>query len=288
MPKTFIVAIIIVILISLASIFGLIFPILKLTGNPVYHLGNYVFLQMKYIPAGTFLMGSPLNESCRVPNETQHEVTITRPFYMGIYEITQKEYNQVIGNNPAIAQNPQCPVEAISWLDSIAFCNTLSKQQGLKECYSFTKVLGYSDKVNCDWSANGFRLPTEAEWEYACRANTTTAYYWGTTMNDSYCWWGKNSRDGTGHPIQPVGTRLPNNWGLYDMSGNLWEMCWDGYGNYPNSSCTDPTGAENSMERVRRGGNFFCDEQYCRSAIRGRVSPGSAHQAGFRVVLPVK
>ncbi|MFZ2959527.1 MAG: SUMF1/EgtB/PvdO family nonheme iron enzyme, partial [Candidatus Ozemobacteraceae bacterium] len=105
--KSFIVLVIIVLLISVISVLGLVFPICKLTGNPIYDLGNHVFLRMKYIQAGTFLMGSPQDESGRSPDEIQHQVTITRSFYMGVYEITQKQYKQIIGNNPAILQDPE-------------------------------------------------------------------------------------------------------------------------------------------------------------------------------------
>ncbi|RJP33663.1 MAG: formylglycine-generating enzyme family protein [Candidatus Omnitrophota bacterium] len=220
---------------------------------------------MVLIPAGTFTMGSPDNEQDRyLYEEPQHQVTISKPFYMGKYEVTQAQWEAVMGSNPSrsygVGNNN--PVYYVSWND----CQTF-----------ITKLNGMGLET--------FSLPSEAEWEYACRAGTTTRFYWGDDPNDSqigqYAWYdGNNSPSGT----KEVGLKLPNNFGLYDMSGNVWEWCGDWFGSYSSNAQTDPTGPTGGSYRVVRGGDWFSFARGCRSAIRGGPSPGSVHDAlGFRL-----
>ncbi|RJP26266.1 MAG: formylglycine-generating enzyme family protein [Candidatus Omnitrophota bacterium] len=223
-------------------------------------------LEMVLIPAGTFMMGSPDNEQDRGPDEgPQHQVTITKPFYMGKYEVTQAQWQAVMGSNPsAFSNKPNHPVEKVSWTD----CQTF-----------ITKLNGMG--------LGTFRLPTEAEWEYACRAGTTTSFYWGEDPNDSqighYAWYsGNNTPSGT----KEVGLKLPNAWGLLDMWGNAFEWCQDLYGSYPSNSQTDPTGPTGGSSRVVRGGHWFGYARYCRSAYRMSRTPEPDYRdnyIGFRL-----
>ena len=224
-------------------------------------------LEIVLIPAGTFMMGSPDDEKNRYDNEgPQHEVTISKDFYIGKYEVTQAQWQAVMGSNPSFFSGTNNPVEQVSWND----CHELI------------------DKLNAMGLVSGtFRLPTEAEWEYACRAEATTRFYWGDDPNYSevgnYAWHPGNS----GSKTHEVGQKLPNEWGLYDMSGNVWEWCsdwWqDGYDRGPQ---VDPTGQESGSSRVLRGGCWYYDARYCRSASRlwgGPTSPN--YFFGFRVVV---
>ncbi len=235
-------------------------------------------LEMVLIPAGTFTMGSPENEKDRYDDEgPQHEVTISRDFYLGKYEVTQAQWEAVMGDNPSwFDGKPNNPVEYVSWND----------------CQDFI------DNFNAMRLISGeFRLPTEAEWEYACRAGTTTRFYWGDSDSESvmkqYCWYEKNADDGywtSPHAdeegTQPVGLKLPNAWGLYDMSGNVWEWCQDWYGDYPLGAVVDPIGQESGSYRVLRGGSWLSDAGYCRSAYRVWDWPDDAdNYIGFRLVL---
>ncbi|GHU22904.1 hypothetical protein FACS1894172_07700 [Spirochaetia bacterium] len=229
------------------------------------------------IPAGTFMMGSPAPEVNRVGNEVQHKVTISRDFYMGKCEVTQKEYQEVMGTNPSHFKGNNLPVENVSWYDAIEYCNARSRKEGLTPAYS-----GSGASISWNRNANGYRLPTEAEWEYACRAGTSTPYSSGSSV-DSVGWdWGNS-----GGETHPVGTKQANAWGLHDMHGNVWEWCWDWYGDYSTSSQTDPTGAASGTNRVLRGGSWFNIARYLRSANRGYYTPTSRYyNLGFRVVLP--
>jgi formylglycine-generating enzyme required for sulfatase activity/tRNA A-37 threonylcarbamoyl transferase component Bud32 len=237
-----------------------------LTGRSVGPaIANSIGMKLRLIPAGDFLMGSPTTEPGRSYDEFQHRVTLTKPFYMGETEVTQAEYQQVMGTNPSSFKGPQNPVERVSWDDAMEFCRKLS---GLPA----EKAAGYE-----------YRLPTEAEWEYACRAGTTTSYSCGDSASQlsEYGWFGGISSSFT----HPVGEKKPNAWGLYDMHGNVWEWCQDRYGAYPSGSATDPTGASSSSYRVGRGGSWFNDAGDCRSAIRSRHTPELRYDnLGFRVL----
>ncbi len=223
-------------------------------------------LEMVHIPAGTFTMGSPSTESGRDSDEgPQHQVTITKDFYLGKYEVTQAQWEAVMGSNPSSSYGvrPNYPVYNVSWND----------------CQS------YIEKLN-QMGQGTFRLPTEAEWEYACRAGTQTRFYWGDDPNETqikdYAWYdGNNSPSGT----KEVGLKIPNAFGLYDMSGNVWEWCSDWYGSYPSGSVVDPVGPYSGSHRVNRGGDWGSNAQACRSASRGGHSPdGRASRIGFRLL----
>jgi formylglycine-generating enzyme required for sulfatase activity len=189
-------------------------------------------------------------------------VTLTKPFELGVYEVTQEQYEKVKGTNPSSSKGPQNPVEKVSWEDAVEFCRKLSE---LPEEKAAGRV---------------YRLPTEAEWEYACRAGTTTAYSFGDDESQlrDYAWF-------SGNATHPVGQKKPNPWGLYDMHGNVWEWCQDSYGAFPQGLATDPKGPSSGSYRVYRGGSWNLTVRLCRSSSRSRCSP-SYHfgYLGFRVV----
>jgi len=240
-----------------------------------------VDLDMIWIEPGTFTMGSPEDELGRKDDETQHEVTLTRGYWLGKYEVTQAQYNAVVGKNPSYFKGADLPVEEVSWDDAVMFCTILTTVEKIKgrlpEGYEYT-------------------LPTEAQWEYACRAGTTTALNSGKNLSseekcpemDEVGWYGLDVY--SGDTTYPVGQKMPNLWGLYDMHGNVWEWCLDWKGNYPTSAVTDPTGPISGSKRVMRGGSSFNSAGYCRSAVRdSRLNTTSNLSFGFRVALaPVK
>ena len=226
--------------------------------------GTTVQLMMRLIPAGTFNMGSPDDEADRESDEgPQHWVTITEPFYIGVYEVTQAQWEAVMGSNPSFFEASGNPVETVSWEDCQIFINELN-----------TKGIGT------------FRLPTEAEWEYACRAGSITRFSFGNDLAYSkagdYAWHWGNSSD-TAHT---VGQKEPNAWGLYDMHGNVFEWCSDWYGAYDVASQTDPTGPSSGSNRVLRGSSWSLLPKYCRSAFRNYFNMPAFKQSyvGFRLV----
>ena len=202
----------------------------------VTDLGKDVKLEMILIPAGKFVMGSPASEKGHRINETQHEVTLTKPFYMGKYEVTQEQWDAVIVNNRSFYRGPKLPVTSVSW----------------ENCQEFIK------KLNAKTSG-GYRLPTEAEWEYSCRAGTTTAYSYGDSIT-------KNDSNVEGLSTKVVGSYKPNAFGLYDMHGNVWEWCEDWKVDYPKEAVIDPKGPEAGKNRVLRGGSFTGVGLHSRSA----------------------
>ncbi len=241
---------------------------------------------MVLIPAGTFLMGDTGGYYRVLDDEKPvHTVTISKAFYMSKYEVTQKQYQAVMGTNPSYFKGENLPVEHVSWYDAVAFCNTLSQLEGLTPCYTINGII-----VTCNFDANGYRLPTEAEWEYAAKAGTTTDYYNGSLTNDyidpnldNIAWYSGNSSSKT----QPVGQKQPNAFGLYDMSGNVLEWCWDWFSSYTSATVTDPNGPVTGSDRVRRGGSWNDFASICRSANRYHCIPGVPnYDAGFRVVSP--
>ncbi len=227
--------------------------------------GGGVMMRVVRLPAGTFLMGSPTTELDRESNEgPMHQVTLSQPFYMGVYEVTQAQYQAVVGSNPSYftSSGLEAPVERVSWHSAVAFCNALSQRTG-----------------------RAVTLPTEAQWEYACRAGSTTRFYYGDDLNYSllsnYAWYW----DGT-YGTHPVGQKTPNAWSLYDMHGNVWEWCADRYGLYASANIVDPQGPQTGSYRVLRGGVWNFTARYCRSAIRLRDGPGiTGWGYGFRVVV---
>ena len=234
------------------------------------------------IPGGTFTMGSPASEQGRLSDETQRRVTISA-FYMSRYEVTQREYQEIMGTNPSrFTGDLDRPVEWVSWFDAVEYCNRRSQREGLTPAYT---ISGSGDNRAVTWnrSANGYRLPTEAEWEYACRAGTTTAYNTGASISDNTGWYDANSAGST----QRVGQKQANAWGLYDMHGNVWEWCWDWYGAYPAGAQTDPVGASTGSIRVLRGGSWVSSAGSTRSSYRHFNGPYLRHSSiGFRVVRP--
>lgn len=206
----------------------------------------------RYCPAGSFTMGSPRTESSRQKDETQHQVTLSKGFWIMETEVTQKQWQAVMGNNPSNFKDIDLPVENVSWKDCQEFCRR-------------TK----------------FQLPTEAQWEYACRAGSTERF----AGNLEEMAWAYFNSDRQTHP---VGTLTPNAWGLYDMHGNVLEWCADWYGEYPIESVTDPKGPSNGSNRVSRGGSYMNHPLDCRSATRGSSMPGRSNSLhGFRCVIPV-
>jgi formylglycine-generating enzyme required for sulfatase activity len=257
-------------------------------------------IEMVQIPDGTFQMGSPGGEPGRYNDETQHSVTLTG-FRMGKYPVTQAQYEEVMGENPSYFTTPAStetstvnrPVEAVTWYDAVEFCNKLSEKEGLTPVYTITgrtPETGYPIEdatVTANWSRNGYRLPTEAQWEYACRAGTTTAYNTGATISDDTGWYSSNS----GARTHSVGEKPANEWGLYDMHGNVYEWCWDWYSStyYSSSPAQNPTGPVSGINRVERGGSWTSDSQSLRSAYRDYLDPSYVSAAlGFRIVRPAE
>jgi formylglycine-generating enzyme required for sulfatase activity len=244
------------------------------------------------IPAGTFLMGSPLFEPHRDGDEVQHTVMVSS-FYMGKSAVTQKEWSGVMGTNPSHFEGDNLPVENVSWYDVIQYCNKRSIKEGLSPAYRIDKTRNDPNNksvfldsvkwvVTWDRGANGYRLPTETEWEYACRAGTSTPYHSGNSVEDAG-WYVRTSKGGT----RPVRQKQANLWGLYDMHGNVWEWCWDWYGAYPSNLQADPIGAISGASRVLRGGSWRSRWRDLRSANRDNGAPSNRFNfLGFRLVRP--
>jgi len=226
---------------------------------------NSIGMKLSFIPAGEFMMGSPSSESQRESDESpQHRVKISKGFYMGIYEVTQAQYKAVMDGNPSYFKGDNLPVEEVSWNDATEFCKKLSRKEG-----------------------KTYRLPTEAEWEYACRAGSQTRFCFGDSDSglDEYAWCGYKK---SGKQTHLVGQKKPNAFGLYDMHGNVWEWCQDWYDEnyYSNSPGVDPEGPNTGTARVLRGGSWYGYPRRCRSAVRSRNGPGYRYvDLGFRVVV---
>lgn len=249
-----------------------------------------------HITGGEFEMGSPDTEAWRSADETQHPVTVS-DFYISAYEVTQKEYQDVTGENPSNFSGENLPVENVSWYDAVAYCNARSEQEGLTPAYTIDGT-----NVNWDRSANGYRLPTEAEWEYACRAGTETPFNTETSISaEEANYWGDypymiedNYFDQENLETKPgvyrettveVGSFSPNANGLYDMHGNVGEWVWDYYGAYSTDPQTDPTGPETGTRRVNRGGGWNDFAKNLRSAYRAAApAENGAYNIGIRLV----
>ncbi len=222
-------------------------------------------------------MGSPSNQLDRALDEgPEVEVTLTKGYWMGKYPTTQREYHSLIGTNPSrFKGDDNRPVEEISWSEALTYCAELTSLGRARA----KLPAGYA-----------YRLPTEAEWEYACRAGTTTRFSYGEDpcykRLGRYAWYDSNS-DSTTHP---VGQKLPNAWGLFDMHGNVWEWCLDWYGPYLGGSVVDPRGSEAGSYRVIRGGGWGVDASLCATASRGNNSYPwfRSNYRGFRVVLALQ
>ena len=225
------------------------------------------------LPAGRFRMGSPAGEEGRFDDEIHHEVVLSRGFLLGEVPVTQAEYAAVVGANPSGFQDLDRPVEQVSWFDAVSFCNALSRRVGLEEAYVVNGTQVRWKGLSCP----GFRLPTAAEWEYACRAGTTGARYGNL---DDVAWYSSNS----GSTTHPVRRKQPNAWGLYDTLGNVFEWCWDWWDTYPSGVVTDPVGPGSGSYRVGRGGSWSGGAQFARAAYRGRWTPGRRFvNLGFRL-----
>ena len=226
-------------------------------------------MEMIYCPPGEFMMGSPASEDGRNDDEKQHRVTLTKGFWLGKYAVTQRQWKSVMGSNPSGWEGESLPVQNVTWQDCQEFIGKVNAQ------------------LKC-----GARLPTEAEWEYACRAGTTTAYYWGNAL-DGY----RANCDGN-HPCGTIGKGFylketvevgkyePNPWGFFCMHGNVSEWCgdWYSYDYYKRSPVDDPQGPVSGSQRVSRGGSWCSFARMCRSAHRARYNPGDyGSNIGFRL-----
>jgi formylglycine-generating enzyme required for sulfatase activity len=241
-------------------------------------LGGGVKLELAPIPAGKFMMGSPGSEKGRSSDETQHEVTISKPFHMGVHEVTQAQWRAVMGTEPSVYKGDDLPVEQVNWHDALRFCKKLSRKAG-----------------------RTVRLPTEAEWEYACRAGTKGPYG-GTGVLDEMGWYADNSGDGRLNSAiykenylrlvldnncrtRPVVGKKPNAWGLHDMHGNVWEWCSSLHDYYPYNAKDGREDMDAGGPRMLRGGSCYNDPQYCRAATRYGGTPDNRYGGvGFRVV----
>ena len=232
------------------------------------------------IPKGSFTMGSPAGEPNREVDEAQHPVTLTTAFWMAESEVTQRQYRNLMGSSPSQFQGDELPVENVSWFEAVTYCNALSVKEGRPTCYQVNgTTVGWADGVKCA----GYRLPTEAEWEYAANpASPPRTVYAGSDNPDTVAWYVANA-GGTTHAVK---MKAANGRGLYDLSGNVWEWVWDWYqANYEALPATDPTGAVSGMGRVMRGGSCGSDTKWTRLAIRDWAAPGNRIQyRGFRLV----
>ncbi len=240
---------------------------------------NSLGMTFARIPSGSFIMGSPPQEPFRGDSEIQHHVTISKPFYMQATEVTMKQWHAIMGRRMLVAQKgmEDMPVTRVSWFDCMKFIRRLNRM-----------------------GEGTYRLPTEAEWEYAARAGTSTAFSWGDAIDCDKAMYG-NSRQkddecqlyikSRGLEIDqpaPVKSYSPNPWGLYDMHGNVWEWCSDWYGKYRKTAATDPAGPESGHMRIRRGGSWFKYGYSCRSANRSTGHPATRYQTtGFRLVREI-
>lgn len=218
-------------------------------------------IEMVHLPGGQFTMGDK-NE----PDAEPHEVVLS-DFYIDRHLVTQEQYERVCGENPSRWKGSKNPAEQIRWSDAVKFCNQRSRMEGLEPCYDL-------QTWQCNFEANGYRLPTEAEWEYTCRAGTQTAFFFGDDASrlEDYAWFEANS----GRHPHPVGQKQPNAWGLYDMCGNVWQWCNDFYqvDYYQQSPQENPRGPKEGQNKVVRGGAWKFSAQNCRAGYRYYENPG--------------
>ncbi len=275
---------------------------------------NPVPFYFRYIASGGYTMGSPPDEPGRDDDEgPRHEVILTRAFYISETEVYRWMWNEIGGFYPTLPDDPSIkqysptldhPVQNVTWYESVLFCNLMSRYLNYERCYytdaEFTNPIDASNYIAgpfyCNFDANGIRLPTESEWEYACRAGTTTAFFCDETnystencgsctpgmqpLLEQYCLYCANDSGICCYAY----CKLPNPWGLADMHGNVWEWCWDWFGTYPSGRVTDPKGSSSGSFRVERGGSWSSSARLCRSAARVHDDPGSRSPSlGFRI-----
>jgi formylglycine-generating enzyme required for sulfatase activity len=226
-------------------------------------------MKFAWCPPGTFWMGSPLGEEGRGDDEIQHRVTLTRGYWLGTHPVTQAQWRAVMGWKRSSFEGDTLPVESVSWDHCLEFINMLGQKTGKR-----------------------FRLPSEAEWEYACRAGTATPFHFGETIStdqanyDGDFTYGQGKKGVYRERTTPVGSFPADAWGLFDMHGNVFEWCQDWYGPYPSSDIIDPQGDNNGTARVLRGGSWYYGPRLCRSAFRFWLVPSHRyHYFGFRVLL---
>ena len=229
---------------------------------------------MVHIAPGRFMMGSEKEK-----DERQHEVVLTHSYYMGIYEVNQEVWRLVREKNPSKFQDPKKPISNVSFFDAVLFANALSQKEGLEECYEVTPQAASWPK---GYRCSGYRLPSEAEWEYAARANQEEVE---ADQKDSVAWTKGNAEKQT----HPVGQKEPNAFGVYDMLGNVWEWVWDIYEPYTSTEVIDPIGAQKGPFRIRRGGGYSTGTSRVRIADRYALNPINEHSfLGFRLVRTSK
>jgi sulfatase modifying factor 1 len=248
---------------------------LKAAASQPKTIQNSLGMSFVLLPAGTFLMGSPEDEPFRNQDEVLHKVTLTKPFYIQTTEVTEAQWQAIMGQKWfGRREGGNLPVVKVSWYDCMEFVEKLNRR-----------------------GEGRYRLPTEAEWEYACRAGSQAAYTWGKTIDCTQAMFANNSSDSRDcldyvrekdFPLDgpaPVMSYSPNGWGIFDMHGNVWEWCLDWYGAYPSDRVTDPKGTPSGSQKVRRGGSWFKGASLCRSANRNFGHPASRYATlGFRVV----
>lgn len=241
--------------------------------DPPKTFTNSIGMKFVWVPPGGFMMGSPKEEKGRGINETQHKVTLTKGFYMGVHAVTQEQWKEIRGNNPSKFKGEKnLPVETVSWED----------------CQEFIKKLREKDK-------KPYRLPTEAEWEYASRAGTTTPFHFGETIStdqvnyNGIFIYGDGKKGVNREKTTPVGSFPANAWGLHDMHGNVYQWCQDWFGDYPQKDLVDPQGPDSGKYRVVRGGSWYYTPVLCRSAYRSRLEPGLRRDTfGFRLCFSLE
>jgi formylglycine-generating enzyme required for sulfatase activity len=253
----------------------------RTTAIPNKIITNSIGMKLAYIKPATFMMGSPAEERDRGNDEDQHEVEITQPYYIGVFPVTQQQYQRVMNSNPSYftrekGGDADYPVERVSWTDAVEFCKKLSELPEERE------------------GGRVYRLPTEAEWEYACRAGTRTAFHFGSSLSsrqanfDGSSVYGGAERGPNLEKTSAVGSYKPNDFGLYDMHGNVWQWCADWYDAkyYKSGPRQDPRGPTSGRSRVMRGGCWQCDGAWLRAANRGKSAPGRRDDGfGFRIAL---
>ena len=229
---------------------------------------NGLGMRFAFISSGKFQMGSAESEGGRHDDELRHEVHLTKWFYLSVHSVTQDQWHRLMGTKPwrgkkHVREGVKYPATYVTWNDAVEFCQKLTERERVEH-----------------------RLPTEAEWEYACRAGATTAYSFGdnaSSLND-YGWYDENTWELRNKYAHTVGKKRPNSWGLYDMHGNVWEWCADWYGEYASGLVTGPSGPAEGEYRVARGGSWDDSAYTCRSALRVRDDPADCSSGlGFRV-----